>query len=118
VALIAVGVVSTFGCGKRENVTEVGTQAHPLIGIWTTVDGDIRFTLTLAADQSLFMVETVSDGGQRSFPGTWEVNGETLTLRGVYFEPNGESIVLYVLVGESLKLSDKGGADSVWTRLE
>ena len=119
--LIATGIVTAFGCEKGDKSTYVDTPVHPLVGVWTTErpdpEGETRFTLTLEEDGALFMVEILSSGGQRSFPGTWEVDGEELTLKAVYFEPDGESTVRYSIDGDVLMLLDSNGSEAVWSRL-
>jgi hypothetical protein len=62
---------------------------------------------------TLFM----ESGGQRSFPGSWELIDDVLILRGFYFVPDGESRVNWSLREDGVLLvRDVDGVEQEWQR--
>lgn len=98
-------------------------SAQELMGIWTTTNvdedlGEISVLMTLEKEGSLSMVEIMAAGGQLSFPGTWEQEGDHLILRGVYFKPAGEARVKFsIRDGDTLMLEDATGKIEEWKRM-
>ena len=56
-------------------------------------------------------------GGQRSFPGTWLVEGNQLVLSGAYFGEAGQQRVRWKVEEKGrLILENKEGRQQVWMR--
>jgi len=117
--LIALASVGS-GCGGGEFSTEPPATS-PLVGVWTAaqvVDGEEKtYRMTFEADGTLIVVGSLVDGGQRSYPGTWSVEDDMLTLTGKFFASDGEVTVWFLLDDDSLTLGDKDGSETVWSRL-
>lgn len=125
-------LLTAFCCGSEDSATEEvdrSVDAPPgpealLRGTWRTtgVDellGEVEVLLTLEEDGGLHMVLLLSGGGQRSFPGSWEVNGDELVLRGIYFEPDEESRVRWEIREDGfLVLEEETGKQQEWERVE
>lgn len=115
-----------LGCGDEAQPITSDEGQPPALGLegaWTTrgVDatfGEVEVEMSLMADGRLSMVLLLANGGRRSFPGTWEVDGEDLVLRGAYFEPDGESRVRFSLEDELLVLEDAKGQRQEWQRIK
>jgi hypothetical protein len=102
------------------NNPEPVVNAHPLVGTWQTSGtherlGEVAIEMTLEEDGSLRMVVELTSGGSLSFPGTWEVDGQTLILRGAFFAPDEMSEVSWSLTEDGhLLLVDAAGASQEW----
>ena len=127
-AWIAVAVASAMpGCGGDDKAVVDEETTHPsgpaalLVGTWSTSavhdeHGEVEARLTLRADGSLTMVAELPGGGRLTFPGTWEVEGAELVLRGAYFQPEGVARARYaVTVDGTLLLEDESGQTEEWS---
>jgi len=94
----------------------------PLLGTWETRGTDaqgreVTARLVLEESGDLNASESLPGGGRLSFPGTWEVSGDSLFLRGAYFQPDGEARVAYAVQGDSVLVLSQGPAGSQqWRR--
>lgn len=94
---------------------------HPLVGTWRTngtdpVLGEVEVLLLLEADGSLRMTLLLAGGGQRSFPGSWQLAEGELVLKGAYFEPDGESRVRWSIRDDGALVLEEEGREQVWER--
>ncbi len=115
-----------LACGGKDAVAPE-PEMRPedaLVGTWETqgVDealGPVRVRMRLDADGGLAMTLFMENGGQRSFPGAWQLLDDVLILRGVYFTPDNESRVNWRLQEDgALLLRDVGGVEQEWLRVE
>jgi len=123
--VMVVAVLLLGGCSDKKVVDpEEGDASLALVGIWETegVDealGPVLVRMRLQEGGSLAMALVLEGGGQRSFPGTWSVDGDELVLRGAYFGANEESRVDWRIDAQGvLILRDEEGAEQEWLRLE
>jgi len=99
-----------------------GDEPPALVGLWETEGTDPRLgevTVRLDLDESgdLAVSLLLSRGGQLRFSGTWQTAGDSLFLRGTYFDPAGEARVGYTVHGDSLLVLTQGEAGSQqWRR--
>ena len=93
------------------------------MGTWETegidpVLGPVRVRMWIEEEGLLFMTIFIETGGQRSFPGTWLVEGDECVLRGAYFGEDGEQRVQWqVENGGRLILGDEQDLQQVWIRV-
>jgi len=92
---------------------------HPLVGTWRTNGtdpdlGEVEVLLLLEADGSLRMTLLLTGGGQRSFPGSWELVEGELVLKGAYFRPDGESRVRWSIRDDGALVLEEEGREQVW----
>lgn len=93
-----------------------------LLGTWQTAGedpqlGEVTVRLALDASGDLHISLLLAGGGRLSLPGTWETAGDSLFLRGAYFQPDGESRVAYAVQGDSVLVLTRGdGASQEWRR--
>ncbi len=118
---------AALGCGGQDQALgdeEANGPSGPaalLIGTWSTSAvhdeyGEVEARLTLRADGSLTMVAVLGGGGRLTFPGTWEVEGEELILRGAYFGPDEVARARYTIAGDgALVLEDDSGQIQEWS---
>ena len=97
-------------------------SAPPVVGTWQTAGtherlGQVETSMTLEANGTLRMVVELTSGGSLSFPGTWEVDGQTLVLRGAFFAPDETSEVSWAFTEDGhLLLMDAADASQEWRR--
>ena len=115
-----------WGCTERSSATgqkEILPAGIELLGTWETegVDpmlGPVRVRMRIEKEGLLIMTIFMETGGQRSFPGTWLVEGDQWVLRGAYFGEDGEQRVQWqVENGGRLILEDEKGLQQVWIRV-
>ena len=123
------GTALAQGCGtdaravREEDSDGPSGASAQLIATWTTSAvhaelGEVEVLLTLREDGSLSMVMVTGAGGRLTFPGTWELQGESLVLRGSYFEPDGENRTRYTIRDDGvLLLEDDTGETEEWSRI-
>jgi len=56
----------------------------------------------------------LTGGGQRSFPGSWELVEGELVLKGAYFRPDGESRVRWSIRDDGALVLEEEGREQVW----
>lgn len=97
-------------------------EPPPLLGQWETRGtdpqlGDVTVRLELEASGDLSVSLLLSGGGQLRFAGTWEASGDSIVLRGAYFQPDGEARAGYTVHGDSLLVLRQGSeASQQWRR--
>ena len=115
-----------WGCTERSSAIgqkETLPAGIELLGTWETegVDpilGPVRVRMRIEEEGLLIMTIFMETGGQRSFPGTWLVEGDQWVLRGAYFGEDGEQRVQWqVENGGRLILEDEKGLQQMWTRV-
>jgi hypothetical protein len=115
-----------WGCTERSSATgqeENSPAEAELLGTWETegvdpVLGSVRVRMRIEEEGLLMMTLLMETGGQRSFPGTWLVEGDEWVLRGVYFGEDGEQRVRWqVENGGRLIVTDEQGLQQVWIRV-
>jgi hypothetical protein len=94
---------------------------HPLVGTWRTHGtdpdlGEVEVLLLLETDGSLRMTLLLAGGGQRSFPGGWELTEGELVLKGAYFGSEGESRVRWSIRDDGTLVLEQEGGEQVWER--
>ncbi len=105
------------------NNPEPVVAAHPLVGTWQTSGtherlGEVEIVMTLEADGTLRMVVELSSGGSVSFPGSWEVEDESLVLRGAFFAGAVSEVSWALTASGSLLLTDSTGSTQNWSPAE
>lgn len=113
-------------CGIEEGGTDGPVEPdpeppHPLVGTWQTrgIDpalGEVEAVLLLEEDGSLRMTLLLAGGGQRSFPGSWELVEGELVLKGAYFGADGESRVRWSIRDDGALVLEEEGERQVWER--
>ena len=115
-----------WGCTERSSATgqkETSSAGVEFLGTWETegidpVLGPVRVRMRIEEEGLLFMTIFMETGGQRSFPGTWLVEGDECVLRGAYFGEDGEQRVQWqVENGGRLILGDEQDLQQVWIRV-
>lgn len=114
-----------WGCTERPSAAvedPVPQMGSELLGTWETegVDpalGPVRVRMQVERDGSLLMTLFMETGGQRSFPGSWLLEGDEWVLRGAYFGEAGQQRVRWKLEEKGrLILEDEEGRQQVWMR--
>ena len=114
-----------WGCTERPSAAvedPVPQMGAELLGTWETegVDpalGPVRVRMQVERDGSLMMTLFMETGGQRSFPGSWLLEGDEWVLRGAYFGEGGQQRVRWKLEEmDRLILEDEEGRQQVWMR--
>ena len=115
-----------WGCTERSLATgqkETSSARVEFLGTWETegvdpVLGPVRVRMRIEQEGLLIMTIFMETGGQRSFPGTWLVEGNQLVLSGAYFGEDEEQRVQWqVENGGRLILGDEQGLQQVWIRV-
>ena len=115
-----------WGCTERSSATgqqETSSAEAELLGMWETqgvdpVLGPVRVRMRIEEEGLLMMILLMETGGQRSFPGTWLVEGDEWVLRGAYFGEDGEQRVRWQIEnGGRLIVTDEQGLQQVWIRV-
>ena len=117
-------VCGAIGCSEddsKKGLDSVLSAKGELVGLWVTQGldpelGEVHVAMTLYADGRLNIVQELSTGTRFSFPGTWELDGDKLILKGIYFAPDGQSQVRYKITSEGLALEDEAGSIQIWRR--
>lgn len=115
-----------LGCTQSPHATNDGAVAEEaeseLKGTWETqgVDpalGSVRVRMRIEEKGVLMMTLFMETGGQRSFSGNWQLEGDELVLRGAYFGEDGQQRVRWQLEEiNRLVLEDEDGRQQVWMR--
>lgn len=112
-------------CGSGDDpdgvVDPPPSDEERLLGSWRTegvdaVFGPVVAVMTLEADGSLRIALLLDGGAQRTYPGTWQLEGDQLVLRGPWFGETGERRVLWALRDDGMLELEEDGRKQEWRR--